>query len=198
MGYPTLFSEVEVGYMYTGAFLGATLGFILIGPIADWSVRYLTRKNNGVFEPEFRLFLVIPQALTGIIGVYMFGWTSANTLRYGWALPDFFFGMEVMGMIIGAVAASLYIVDAHRGIAVEAFTAFLLFKNFFSYALTTHAFNWLLLEGVWKTFWILGTVQVAVCALTIPMCRSPFFLPLWSFGCCEADWWGCRYFRQAE
>lgn len=31
-----------------------------------------------------------------------------------------------MAMIIGAVASSLYIVDAHRGIAVEAFTTFLL------------------------------------------------------------------------
>ncbi|KAL0633528.1 hypothetical protein Q9L58_007560 [Maublancomyces gigas] len=169
VGYPTLFTEVEVGYMYIGAFLGATAGFLLVGPVSDWSARWLTRRNNGIFEPEFRLFLIIPQALTGVLGLYLFGWTSANTLKYGWALPDFFFGLEVMGTIIGAVASSLYIVDAHRDIAVEAFTSLLLFKNFFSYALTTKAFDWILEQGVWRTFWIIGTVQVGVCLLTIPM-----------------------------
>lgn len=81
-----------------------------------------------------------------------------------------------MGTIIGAVASSLYIVDAHRDIAVEAFTSLLLFKNFFSYALTTKAFNWILEQGVWRTFWIIGTVQVGVCLLTIPMCKLFLFL----------------------
>lgn len=72
-------------------------------------------------------------------------------------------------MILGAVAASLYIVDAHRNIAVEAFTTFLLFKNFFSYALTTGAFDWLMELGTWRLFWTMGIVQIAVCALSIPM-----------------------------
>lgn len=173
MGYPTRFTEVQVGYMYTGAFLGATAGFLFVGLVADWSVRWLTRKNNGIFEPEFRLFLIIPQALTGVLGLYLFGWTSANPVKYGYLLPDFFFGLEVMGTIIGAVASSLYIVDAHRGIAVEAFTTLLLFKNFFSYALTTKAFDWIVVQGVWRTFWIIGTVQVGVCVLAVPMCKPP-------------------------
>lgn len=159
--------------MYTGAFLGATAGFLFVGPVADWSVRWLTRKNNGVFEPEFRLFLVIPQALTSVLGLYLFGWTSANPIKYGYLLPDFFFGLEVMGTVIGAVASSLYIVDAHRGIAVEAFTSLMLFKNFFSYALTNKAFDWIMGQGVWRTFWIVGTVQVGVSALSIPMCKFP-------------------------
>lgn len=50
------------------------------------------------------------------------------------------------------------------------------FKNFFSYALTTGAFNWIMVIGVWKTFWIMGTAQVAVCALAIPMCKLPLLL----------------------
>jgi hypothetical protein len=35
-------------------------------------------------------------------------------MKYGWFWPDFFFALEVMGMVLGAVASALYIVDAHR------------------------------------------------------------------------------------
>jgi hypothetical protein len=80
----------------------------------------------------------------------MFGYTASNTARFGWFWPDFFFGLEcvscpfpsrldmyvhksltiktlrVMGMIIGAVASALYLVDAHPDIAIESFTCLLL------------------------------------------------------------------------
>jgi len=58
--------------------------------------------------------LVIPQLILGCAGLYGFGITAQNTERYGWFLPDFFFALEVAGMVVGAVASSLYIVDAHR------------------------------------------------------------------------------------
>lgn len=70
--------------------------------------------NHGVYEPEFRLILVLPQLILGCAGLYGFGFTAANAGRYGWFWPDFFFALEVMGMVCGAVASALYIVDAHR------------------------------------------------------------------------------------
>lgn len=91
---PVRFHEEQIGYMYAGAFLGAMLGFLLAGMLADWSTRVMTRWNKGVFEPEFRILLVLPQAITGITGVFLFGWTASKPATYGWALPDFFFGME--------------------------------------------------------------------------------------------------------
>jgi hypothetical protein len=74
----------------------------------------MTRKNNGVYEPEFRIILVIPQLVFGCTGLYLFGVTAARMVDYSWVLPVFGFGLQVGGMVIGAVAASLYIVDAHR------------------------------------------------------------------------------------
>ena len=114
LGPPLFFDEVKTGYMYTGAFVGAVLGFLLAGLLADWSTKFMIRRNKGVYEPEFRILLVIPQLVMGCIGLYGFGITSNNVERYGWFLPDFFFGCEVMGMVLGAVASALYIVDAHR------------------------------------------------------------------------------------
>jgi MFS family permease len=111
---PIFWTEVETGYAYAGAFVGALLGFLLSGLLADYSAKFMTRRNNGIYEPEFRLLLVIPQLVFGCMGLFGFGVTSSRVIDFGWFWPVFFFGCEVMGMVIGAVASALYIVDAHR------------------------------------------------------------------------------------
>lgn len=111
LGPPLWFNEVKTGYMYTGPFIGAILGFVLSGILSDWSTKFMIRRNKGVYEPEFRILLVIPQLVFGCAGLYGFGVTSTNVRHWFW--PDFFFALEVLGMVIGAVASALYIVDAH-------------------------------------------------------------------------------------
>ncbi|KAF8863362.1 MFS general substrate transporter [Acephala macrosclerotiorum] len=169
LGPPLFWDEVNTGYAYTGAFIGAIIGFLIAGILADWSARYMTRKNNGIYEPEFRIILVIPQLIFGCAGLYLFGVTSATLTHYSWVLPVFAFGLEVGGMVIGAVASSLYIVDAHRDLAIEAFTCMLIFKNFFCFGLTWSAYEWLVHGGVFKTFMWISSIQVVVCLLSIPM-----------------------------
>jgi hypothetical protein len=116
IGFPLWWDEVNTGYAYTGAFIGALGGFVVAGGLADWSAKWLTKRNGGIYEPEFRLFLVIPQLIFGVMGLYGFGITIDGMFlgQFGWAVPLMFFGFEVAGMVIGAVAGSLYIVDAYR------------------------------------------------------------------------------------
>ncbi|KAL8695450.1 MAG: hypothetical protein Q9218_000028 [Villophora microphyllina] len=172
LGPPLWFNEVETGYMYAGPFVGAILGFIVSGLLADWSTKIMIRRNKGVYEPEFRIVLVLAQLVFGCAGLYGFGITAEHVGRYGWFLPDFFFACEVGGMVLGAVASALYIVDAHRDIAVEAFTCLLMFKNLFSFGLTWGAYNWLISAGISETFYIVASIQVGICLLSIPMCKS--------------------------
>lgn len=191
LGPPLWFDEVKTGYMYTGPLVGAILGFLVAGLFSDWSTKLMIRRNRGVYEPEFRILLVIPQLIFGCAGLYGFGITSNHVTSWFW--PDFFFALEVMGMVLGAVASALYIVDAHRkllvpiismytsderylpnfegDIAVEAFTCLLIFKNMFSFGLTWSAYNWLITAGISKSFYIIASVQVGVCLLSIPMCK---------------------------
>jgi hypothetical protein len=114
LGPPLFWDEVKTGYAYAGAFIGAIAGFLVAGGLADWSAKFLTRRNNGIYEPEFRIVLVIPQLVFGCAGLYGFGVTASRLIDFPHISPIVCFGFEVMGMVIGAVAASLYIVDAHR------------------------------------------------------------------------------------
>jgi hypothetical protein len=112
-GPPLWWDDVHTGYAYTGPLVGAILGFLVAGGLADWSARLMTQHNNGIYEPEFRILIVIPQLIIGSAGLYGFGVVSPNMVNYFWLWPIFFFGMVVMGMVIGAVASALYVVDAH-------------------------------------------------------------------------------------
>ncbi|KAH8676347.1 major facilitator superfamily transporter [Xylariales sp. PMI_506] len=171
LGPPLFWDEVATGYAYVGPFLGAILGFLIAGALSDWSAKYLTKLNGGIYEPEFRILLVIPQLIFGCMGLYGFAITSVGTIagKYHWTIPIMFFGFEVCGMVIGAVASSLYIVDAYRDLAVEGFTCLIIFKNFFSFGLTFSAYKWLIQGGIENVFLIIASVQVVVCLLSIPM-----------------------------
>lgn len=169
LGPPLYWTEVETGYAYTGAFLGAIIGFVIAGTLADWSAKFMTRKNGGIYEPEFRIILVIPQLVLGCAGLYGFGMVSSELYRHHWVWPVFFFALEVAGMVVGAVASSLYVVDAHRDIAVEVFTCLIIFKNFFSFGLTFSAYDWIVKFGIYETFLVISSIQVFVCLLSIPM-----------------------------
>ncbi|CCC07192.1 unnamed protein product [Sordaria macrospora k-hell] len=145
---PLWWDEVQTGYAYTGAFVGALIGFAVAGGLSDWSARKMTRWNGGVYEPEFRLVLVLPQMVLGCAGLYGFGITLDGMLwgKYHYAVPLTFFGLE-------------------------GFTAMIVFKNFFSFALTFKAWPWLIQSSVKAEtiFNALGSVQLVVCLLTIPL-----------------------------
>lgn len=116
IGYPLWWNEVQTGYAYVGPFIGALLGFIISGLLSDWSAKKMTKWNNGVYEPEFRIVLVIPMFIFGVMGTFGWGITVDGLLdsQWGFQVPLTFFAFEVCGMVIGAVASSLYIVDAYR------------------------------------------------------------------------------------
>ncbi|KFY58468.1 hypothetical protein V496_06150 [Pseudogymnoascus sp. VKM F-4515 (FW-2607)] len=104
-------------------FIGILVASIFLGPPNYWSE---ARPTTGAKSRA---------------GLYGFGIVATDQDRYHWAWAVFFYCLEVMGMVVGAVASSLYIIDAHRNIAIEAFTCLLIFKNLFSFGLTFKAFH---------------------------------------------------------
>jgi hypothetical protein len=48
-----------VGLMSIPALVGNTLGTIVSSPFSDRLILWLARKNNGVYEPEMRLWLLL-------------------------------------------------------------------------------------------------------------------------------------------
>lgn len=198
IGFPYFYGEVKAGFGYAGAFVGALIGFVVSGVLADTSVRFMTKRNNGIYEPEFRILLILPMLIFSGIGLFGFALTVEDVAARTQPIivPLVFFGFEVAGMVIGAVASSLYIVDAYRtfsstlleslccrpdllltvklklgDLTIEGFTLTILFKNFFSFAVTYYALDWLVAGGIRRVLVIISILQVVICLLSIPMCK---------------------------
>lgn len=105
----------------------------------------MTKANNRIFEPEFRIVLVLFQLIGAAIGLLPFGVSVSENWSYYTSI--LLFGFVTFALIMGATATGTYIVDAHLDMAVEAFVCITLFKNFVSFGMTLHVFDLLLNVG---------------------------------------------------
>lgn len=56
---PYNFNASQVGLMSIPALVGNTLGTVVSAPFSDRLILWLAKKNNGIYEPEMRLWLLL-------------------------------------------------------------------------------------------------------------------------------------------
>ncbi|KAF1351174.1 synaptic vesicle transporter [Delphinella strobiligena] len=169
LGPPLFLDEVQAGKKYTAAFVGSVIGFFLSGLYTEVVTRFMVRRNHGIYEPEFRILLVIPTLACAAAGLYGFGITAAHVARYGSFVPEVFLALIVVSMVMGATASAQYLLDAHEDIAVESFTCLIVFKNMFCFILAYFAYTWVFEGGITRLFVIFGSIEMGICLLSVPM-----------------------------
>ncbi|KAM0440038.1 hypothetical protein ACHAPT_001141 [Fusarium lateritium] len=70
---PYNFSAVGVGLMNLAPFVGSIPGVFFGGYLNDKSIVWLSKRNNGIYEPEMRLWLALPMAVITPAGILIFG-----------------------------------------------------------------------------------------------------------------------------
>lgn len=162
------FSALGVGLVYLSPFIGGVLGTAVAGKVSDIIVQKMSRRNGGVYEPEFRLVMAIPVAIATSIGLMGFGWSAQERDR--WIVPTFFFGVVSFGCSLGSTTAITFCVDSYRQYAGEALVTLNFSKNIFHGLVFSLFFaNWLEDDGPKKVFLTIGGVQIACLLTTIPM-----------------------------
>ena len=112
------FNALGTGLVYISPFIGGILGTAVAGRVSDIVVRFMSRRNSGIYEPEFRLVMALPIAITTTIGLMGFGWSVAE--RDKWIVPTVFFGIISFGCSLGSTTAITFAVDSYRQYAGEA------------------------------------------------------------------------------
>lgn len=125
------FSALSAGLIYISPFVGGLLGSAVAGKVSDVIVRYMSRRNGGVYEPEFRLVMVVPIAITTAMGLMAFGWSVQE--KDQWIVPTFFFGVLSFGCSLGSTTAITFCVDSYRQYAAEALVNLNFSKSRFSF-----------------------------------------------------------------
>lgn len=79
------FTALQVGLVYISPFVGGVLGTAVAGKVSDLIVRFMARRNDGVYEPEFRLVMAVPITISTVIGLMGFGWSAEE--KDAWIVP---------------------------------------------------------------------------------------------------------------
>lgn len=165
---PYNFTVAEVGATNVSSFVFTIFGTLVSGPIIDGLVKYMAKKNKGIYEPEFRLPIMITFMIFTGIGFFAWGQSLAN--QDPWPVPIIVcLGMINLGAQLGATGITAYIVDSHRQHSAEAFASINFIKNLFAFSLSFYSNDWIANQGVRFAFFTVGGITMAATLTTIPM-----------------------------
>lgn len=116
-----------MGLTYLAEIIGTYLAGFCAGKLADKLSIYLTRRNSGVMEPEFRLWCYAVGLIITPLGLLLFGVGYAHELSW----VALVFGMGMIGFVCpaaGSLAVS-YVVDCYRELRGEALVTVVIIRN---------------------------------------------------------------------
>lgn len=70
---PYDFSASGVGLLVLSVVIGCALGSLIGGPMNDKSVIWISARNGGVYEPEYRLYMALVASIPALAGMLMVG-----------------------------------------------------------------------------------------------------------------------------
>jgi len=110
---PYEFAASQIGLMSLGAFIGSTLGSIIVGPLSDHVALRLSKRNKGIYEPEFRFYCFLPFIPFQCGGA----WYFANALADGrhWSHVAVAYGICNFGSAPLQSLSLTYMLDAYNG-----------------------------------------------------------------------------------
>ncbi|KAH6721652.1 serine/threonine kinase 16 [Leptodontidium sp. MPI-SDFR-AT-0119] len=177
-GPPWNFGPAEIGYLGAGPFVGGMIGSIFVGWASDPIIKYMGKRNKGVYEPEFRLIFMSLACVFCGLGMFLFGYAmsvGANAI-----LCAFLQGVMMVGVLIGIFATLAYGLDAFRNQSNEIFIMNMLFKNFMFYGLSSFANDWVAAKGPEEIMFVFGGTSIFLSLLAIPV---------YIFGKRLRSWW---------
>jgi hypothetical protein len=132
---PYNFSVASVGATNVSSFVASLLGTLIAGPLIDGIVKRMSKRNHGIFEPEFRLPVMVTYLLFTATG--FFGWGQSAHQQEPWPVPVVVcMGLINLGVQLGTTGVVAYVVDCHREQAGEAFAVMNFVKNMFAFGMT--------------------------------------------------------------
>ncbi|KAJ9636461.1 hypothetical protein H2204_005294 [Knufia peltigerae] len=70
---PYNWNASQIGLFNLSPFIGSVVGAIIGGPLNDKAIMWLARRNDGIYEPEMRLWMAIPTIIICPAGILIFG-----------------------------------------------------------------------------------------------------------------------------
>ncbi|KAB8416411.1 hypothetical protein FH972_024930 [Carpinus fangiana] len=168
-GPPYEFAPAIVGLTYLAAVIGTAIGMIYTGTLSDRIVLRLSRRNKGVMEPEFRLWLFAITTLLIPFSLLLWGVGSAHGVHWFGLLVAM--AMLAFNNTCGASLGVNYLVDCYREMSGDALTAVIIVRNTMSFAIGYGITPWVANMGRQNAFITAAFIGMAISLLFLVMIK---------------------------
>ncbi|THV06474.1 MFS general substrate transporter [Dendrothele bispora CBS 962.96] len=160
------FNASQIGLTNLGGIVGIVLATAITGPLTDWGTIWLSKRNKGIYEPEFRIFF-ISTMLMGTFGYA--GWAVGTTHNMPWIGAVACLALANFSMVTSGSAAVTYLLDTHGPNALHVLALSNFFKNIVLYSFTFFANGMVESRGVRVSLLILAGCQTFCWLGSTPM-----------------------------
>ncbi|KAJ3474257.1 hypothetical protein NLG97_g9922 [Lecanicillium saksenae] len=168
-GPPYYFSASGVGLMNLAPFVGSIPGAYIGGYLNDRCIVWLSKRNGGVYEPEMRLWFVLPAAVLAPASVLMMG----LGIYYGLPWPILAVGFGLFGVVLagaGSIALS-YAMDCYGEVIGTAMIGIIFTRNVLAVGVLFALDPWIEAIGLCNFHIIIAVLMVVVLLLPLPLLK---------------------------
>ncbi|KAK2699254.1 hypothetical protein QWA68_001963 [Fusarium oxysporum] len=150
---PYTFAPNEIGLMNLSKLVGSTIGTLIVGPVSDTLILWLARRNDGIYEPETRLWSLVPFLPFIPAGALLFGLGLQNGLP--WPIIAVALALFKLGMAPVNSITITYLTDSYQDVIGDALVGVTIVRNAFSTAFIFALDPWIRSVGIQ---WVLVTI----------------------------------------
>ncbi|KAF3799801.1 Protein HOL1 [Colletotrichum gloeosporioides] len=165
-GEPWNYTPAQVGNMNLPTLIGSLIGCAYGGYGSDKFMQWMIKRNKGVMEAEFRLYLMALCTIIFPTGMWLFGIGSAR----GWDWPVPYVGLGFIGFGYGCAGdlSLAYLADAFPEMVLEGMVGVAVINNTIAMVFTFVASYWLD-TGMENCFIVLGVLSFVIMGTSLPM-----------------------------
>lgn len=163
---PWYYGDAAVSNMNLPCLIGSVIGCFYGGYCSDKFQLWMSRRNKGIMEAEFRLYLMFLCVAIFPTGMWLFGIGSSK----GWSWPVPYVGLGFIGFGYGCAGdlSITYLADSYPDMILEGMVGVAVINNTMAMIFTFVASYWLD-TGLRDCFIELGVLSLVILMLSLPM-----------------------------
>ncbi|EMT70856.1 hypothetical protein FOC4_g10009329 [Fusarium odoratissimum] len=163
---PYNYSDSAVANMNIPCLIGSVIGCFYGGYCSDKFILWKAKRNNGIMEAEFRLYLMALCVIIFPLGMWLFGIGSAH--GWDWPVPYVALGFIGFGYGCAGDLSITYLADSYPDMVLEGMVGVAVINNTLATIFTFVCSYWID-TGLQNSFIELGVLSFVIIMSSLPM-----------------------------
>ncbi|KAF7194648.1 putative MFS-type transporter [Pseudocercospora fuligena] len=159
----------SASYVTPGQIVTALVALPLLGYGSDKAIKWRSRRNGGVHEPENRLILLWIPILIGAIACVIYGQAGAHPEKFHWFAIAWSYAAYYFAFVGANIAGITYLLDAYPARAAPVLVVITAMRGFVSFGTSYGVARFIETDGYDGSFGAYAGLTAAVGLLGVPV-----------------------------